>query len=246
MLIFFLLKVVRGDFRYWMNLPNGLSLVVSFFSRFLAKVVTDFTLVMQMRHSYEIGGVQFLFLMMLNQVSCFVAGWVYLGWYDGGGVDSRKINGGGLWTGLLVLLCLFVLSCLCFVGLINRKCLRSFFSLTTGPQYSTVKFKAAMSDEQRIERFSTHPVYYEEVKGELQELIDEKWEEWMVDRPEWLTENVIANIPDEFLKNAEEEAKRVKEEVGRIRRRSSSGSIGVRVIGWGGAKIMPEETDGRA
>ena len=73
----------------------------------------------------------------------------------------------------------------------------------TGPQYATVKFHEATTDEQRIERFSTHPSYYEDVKVQLQELMDEKWEDWMADRPGWLTDNVISTIPDEYLKKTE-------------------------------------------
>ena len=90
----------------------------------------------------------------------------------------------------------------------------------TGPQYSTLKFKEATTDEQRIERFSTHPSYYEDLKVQLQELIDEKWEDWMADRQEWLTDNVISTIPDEYLKKTE--VKRLEKEGGGKRRRSSA------------------------
>ena len=160
-------------------------------------------------------------------MSCFVAGWVYLKYYDGsydaegdelGG--NRKLEGNLLWAGLLGLLGIFMLSVLALVGLMDKKNLHTFFSTTTGPQYATVKFKTATTNEQRIERFSTHPVYYEEFKSELQELIDENWEDWMSDRPEWLTDNVIATIPSEYLKKTE--VKRLEKEGGGKRMKNSA------------------------
>ena len=83
MLLFLLVKIIRGDFRYWINLPNKLSVLISFVIRFFAKILVDFSLILHFRHSFEIGGVQFSLLLLQNQVSCFVAAWVYLKCYDG-------------------------------------------------------------------------------------------------------------------------------------------------------------------
>ena len=52
----------------------------------------------------------------------------------------------------------------------------------------------------------------------MRDLIDEKWEDWMKDRPEWFTENLISKIPDEYLPKPE--VKRLEKEGGRKRRRS--------------------------
>jgi len=229
MLVFMLLKVTRGDFRYWLNLPPSISLPVSLIVRFLTKVLTDFTLVMQMRHSYEIGGVQFSLLILINQASCFVAGWVYLKEYDSGydgkgeelgGDNPKKINAETLWAGLQGLSCLFWVSCVAFIGLIDRKYLHTFFSRTTGPQYAIKQYNIYTTDLQRVAVFDQHPKYYEGVKDAMQELIDDNWEDWMKDRPEWLTDNVIASIPDEYLEKTE--VNRLEKEGGGKRRRSSA------------------------
>jgi len=242
MLVFLLIKIVRGDFRYWLNLPPSFSLPVSVVVRFLTKLLTDFTLVMQMRHSFEIGGMQFTFLFMLNQASCFFAAMIYLKCYDGGEGDevggNRKINAEVLWAGLLGLLGLFLVSSLAFIGLMDRKYLHTFFSRTTGPQYAVKQYKEVYTTGiQRVAAFDQHPKYYEGVKDAMQELIDEKWEDWMADRPEWLTDNVIASIPDDYLPKPE--VKRLEEEGYEKRRRSSAfGGMG---RGERGAKIQPDE-----
>jgi len=219
MLVFLLIKVMRGDFRYWLNLPNLLSLVVSFVTRVLTKVLTDFTLVMQMRHSFEVGGVLFCLLVVQNQLVCFVAGWIYLKYYDGEEVGGNtKIKAGILWTGLYAPFSLFLVSCLAFIRLMDRKYLHTFFGLMTGPQYAVAQYKGYTMDIQRVAAFDQHPTYYEGVKDAMQELIDDNWEDWMKDRPEWLTDNVIASIPDSYLPKPE--VKRLEKEGGGRRRRS--------------------------
>ena len=50
MLLYMLLKVMRGDFRYWINLPDPLHLVGSFLARLCVKLLVDFTLCLHDRH----------------------------------------------------------------------------------------------------------------------------------------------------------------------------------------------------
>ena len=253
MLVYLLIKVVRGDFRYWLNLPNGLSLFVSSVNRALTKILTDFTLVMQMRHSFEIGGMQFCLLGVQNQAMCFVAGWVYLKYYNGAadateGDEDSKLTAEMLWTVLLCLFSMFLVSVLAFISLMDRKYLHTFFSWTTGPQYAVEQYKGYTTNLQRVTAFDQHPSYYEGVKDAMQELIDENWDDWMVDRPEWLTDNVIASIPDEYLKKAA--GKRLEVEGGGKRRKSSVfAGVGIGIGGGGGgggggrtsAKVQPDK-----
>ena len=230
MVVFLLVKIIRGDFRYWFNLPNSLGWFVSLLMRVAGKVLADFTLVLQQRHSYEVGGVQFCLLIVHNQVGCFVAGWVYLKYYDGGyeaapGGDgdvggNRKLGAETLWAGLLGLFGLFLVSGLAFVGLMDRKYLGTFITTMTAKQSTTVKFRSAKNNQQRINVLKNHPTYYKEVVVELQELIDDNWDDWMKDRPEWLTDNVVASVPDKFLPTPE--VKRLEKEGGGKRRRSSA------------------------
>jgi len=43
MVVYLVYKLVRKDFRYWMPLPQGTSLVSSFILRVTVKVICDFT-----------------------------------------------------------------------------------------------------------------------------------------------------------------------------------------------------------
>ena len=138
-LLFLLIKMIRGDFRYWLNLPPSLSLPLSLVARILAKVLTDITLVIHTRHPFDVGGLQFCWLIVQNQLACFVAGWYYLKYYDGAydkyGEEAggdRKIKDTMLWAGLVGLLGLFLVSCVAFISLIDWKYLHTFFGWTTG------------------------------------------------------------------------------------------------------------------
>jgi len=224
MIVFLLVKIIRGDLRYWFNLPNTMSLAASFIIRFCSKILTDFTMIMQLRHSFEVGGVQFSLLVVQNQVSCFVAGLVYVKYFDGDVAGIKKLKDEALFGWLLGLLCLFLFSCFAFVGWMDRKYLWTFYSMMTGPQYCVYKHKIATTDLQRVDTFSCHPTYYDGVKDTMQELIDENWDNWMTNRPEWLTDNVIAMVPDMYLQRTE--VKRLEKEGGGKRRRSSAFFLG--------------------
>ena len=239
MIMFLLIKIIRDDFRYWMNLSPGLSLTVSFMMRCCAKLLADFTLMMQLRHSYEVGGVQFCWLVIQNQAGCFVAGWFYLKYFDeaADGVNgSTKLGAETLWAGLVGLFGLFLVSGLAFVGLMDRKYLGTFITTMTAKQLTTEKFRTATNDQQRTNVMTYHPSYYKEVEVELQELIVDNWDDWMKNRPVWLTDNIIASVPDEFLKK-EEVVRLMNEGGGRRIRNSAFGGMGGGGGGRASAKV---------
>ena len=194
--IFLGFKICRRDFRYWVNVPNGMSLAISVIIRVMTKLLTDFTLVLQMRNPFEIGGVLFLLLILQNQIGCFVIAKIYERFY----VDiETKLPMEVLWTSLIGLSSAFLISTLAFVGLIDRDYLHTFFTTTTAKQSTSDKFYAARNDKQRLHVFKYYPDYYAGVSEELKDLLHDNWREWMRDRPEWLTDEDIQIIPDEFL-----------------------------------------------
>ena len=196
-LLFLLVKVIRGDFRYWLNVSDPAGIIFSFVERLFVKTILDFTCVFHTRHPYEVGGILFMGTVMQNQVGCFVAAKLYIEYYDGE-VDN-KLEENGLWAGLIGLCCLFVVSSLSFFGLINKDYLHTFFGTMTGPKFAVELYHSFTTDMHRVTSFDQHPTYYGGMKEELKELLEENWEDWMQDRPEWLTDRVIADIPDEFL-----------------------------------------------
>jgi hypothetical protein len=194
-LLFVFIKLVRRDLTYWIKLPPYVSASFSFWIRVTQKVLIDYTLTLHMRYSMEIGGILFSFLVIQNQVWSFVAVHLYSRHYSG----SNLIEASQLEAMLFALLGSFLVSLLAFVLLMDRKYLGTFVATTTGPQSAVNRFHVATTDEQRVSIMKYHHYYYAGVEVELKALIAENWEEWMLNRPEWLTESVIATIPDKFL-----------------------------------------------
>ena len=288
-LFFMLFKIVRSDFRYWLNLPDPLSLIVSFLMRLCAKVMLDYTLCFQTRHPFEVGGALSAILVVQNQAACFAVAGLYLKYYqetlietvvdiisnstnttDLVGLDNStnttsiidltsttvttltktKIEGDMLWPFLIGLFALSVLSAATLGCWIDQKYFHTFTSMETGRQAGAKQYHAAMTDEQRLSAFNQHPSYYYDFKDDLKEFVVDNWAEWMVNRPDWLTDDMIGYIDDEYLPPAEVD--RLKEEGGGKRRRSSAFGVEVRgggkwsILGFeigdgegGGSKVVP-------
>ena len=128
-------------------------------------------------------------MIVLNQVSGFVAGWVYLKYYyvefDAEGEElkgNNKIEADMLWSLLQWLSCLFwVSSCVAFISLIDWEYLGTFITTMTGPQYCIHRFRVATTEIGLLSPFFYHEGN-DEVKEFLQKLIDENWDDWMKDR----------------------------------------------------------------
>jgi hypothetical protein len=177
---------------------------------------------------------------------CFVAAKLYSEEYTG----EEKIEAETLWSALLALLAVFVVSATSFFALMDRTYIHTFTTTMTAPQYCVQFFKAATTDRQRISVFMDHRTYYSSIDGELQAFIATNWGKWQAERPDWFTEDCVSIIPDRFIPAVEVE--RLNKVAGGQRRRSSFGGIGEgRRFSFrheGGASVAPiiEELEGEA
>ena len=58
--LYLVVKIVRGDFWWWVPLGGNVEVVSSIVARVLVKVVVDFTSILQFRHPNEVGGAYWL------------------------------------------------------------------------------------------------------------------------------------------------------------------------------------------
>ena len=261
LLFFFLFKIVRGDFRYWMNIPDPLSFFSSFIIRLIQKLLIDNTLCLHMRHPYEVGGVLFVIVVVQNQTACIVAVQLYLKYYQEqiqvAAIDiigattnttipavytDTKVEASMLWLNLSCLFALFVLSAAALVYFMDRNYLHTFVTTDTGPERAVKKYLGSTTDEQRMGIFYVHPSYRTKAHDELEALVGDNWANWMVNRPDWLTDGLIGSIEDKYIPVAE--VKRLEKEGGGKRRRSSA------FAGMGGdrrrgSKVAPDPTNAK-
>lgn len=205
MILYLLIKISRDDLRYWINLPNAASLVVSVLVRILFKVMCDFTCFLQGKHPLEQGGLYFSLSIFISHASCFVAAHLYINvraQTASSSSEPEKFSDVELWAVLVAVELLFILSLSFYLLKINRKYVKTFLSTMTGKQYCVYNYRRAKVDRWKMDIFSNHPSYYASIRDEIKAWIDGAWEIWHEERPEWFTAQAIATIPDDFIPTA--------------------------------------------
>ena len=68
MVLYFGYRILRRDFTYWTPFYGVLGFVVSFWARFMNKIIADYTATIHFRHPKELGGLYF----SMNSISPLV------------------------------------------------------------------------------------------------------------------------------------------------------------------------------
>ena len=68
MSIFFLYKIMRGDFFYWLNTAGVVRFLTAIIARFVTKILANFTMLMHLRHPQEVGALSFLVSILTSVV----------------------------------------------------------------------------------------------------------------------------------------------------------------------------------
>ena len=203
---FLLFKIVRGDFYMYVPMSATLSVIASFFSRIVSKVIVDFSGCIHFRHPYELGGLGFTLSVIWAQAFPFFA----LQYFpDGESKDGIVIVIAASFT-------LWILSNIIFFCSIDLNYLGTFVGTKTAPQYTCDLFYASREDCWRFDNmFTTRAEYKENIRRELKDWVAANIHQWKRERPDWFN---IELIPDDLLPNDVFEA-----EGGARRRRSTVG-----------------------
>ena len=76
--IFFLYKVVRGDFLYWYPMTGLPGLFASILQRMVWKVIADYTALIHLSLPLDLGGGYWTFNTVYTHVTCYLWGYLYL------------------------------------------------------------------------------------------------------------------------------------------------------------------------
>jgi hypothetical protein len=217
---YFIQKLLRRDFIYWMPLPLSLSIPAALIFRVCTKIVTDFTGCLLFKHPYELGGAYFSFNLMTTQISVPVIGYLYHKHYDG----EDKIDETLTWVTVATLLVLwFVIFTFLIFYVIVPSYRKTFFSFQTGFQMSQSYFIDNEGDDAtRTLIFTTSVAHWKGIENEVREWTNANWRRWEDDKPAWFTPFVIASIPDSYIPV---EAIRALGGANRVRRGSASLAI---------------------
>jgi hypothetical protein len=86
-----------------------------------------------------------------------------------------------------------------FLLSINREYLWTFFDMRTGKQFAVDTYHSSETDSSRFEIFGHHETYYSSVAEELMTWLNDNWEKWEEEKPEWFTAVAISTVPQDML-----------------------------------------------
>jgi hypothetical protein len=194
MLLYLLVKILRGDFWYWMPVGGNAEILSSIVSRLLVKVVTDFTSIVQLRHPNEAGGMSWMFGFLLTMGSLPIATLVA----ERGDVAEEKLKlawtVGGFCTP-------FSLTCfIVFFINIERKYCATFFTLQRGKDLTVKSFKAGNDDAAKAAyTFQMSRHHWKSIEDEVRVWVMTNWDRWEEEKPKWFDDAMRARVPVEYI-----------------------------------------------
>jgi hypothetical protein len=190
--LYLLVKVLRGDFWYWVPLGGKAEIVSSILMRVIVKVITDFTSIVQFRHPNEVGGLYWVFGFALTMGSLPVA-------INIAESVSTETAMSLAWS---VVKCFIPGSLVCFALFffnIERKYWNTFWSTQKGKDYTMSGFFEGETDEVKFRVFKMSRHHWVSIDDKVKKWVGENWERWEEEKPEWLTDQKKALVPVEFI-----------------------------------------------
>jgi hypothetical protein len=255
--LYLLVKILRGDFWYWMPVGGRMEIVSSILARVMIKIIVDFTSIVQFRHPGEVGGAYWLFGLVLTMGSLPVSIYIASPY-----VDERAIDIASSIVKYFILtttLCIAV-----FFFNIESKYLHTFWSTQRSKDRTMAFFLEGESDVIKFEVFCNSRHHSVSIEGDVKKWIESNWAKWEKEQPEWLTGWKKTKVPVEYIPS-DGDARR-RESVRRasvdaeaegglagalrasVRRASVGGADGGDIIGVGGGKgkvssVVPMEDE---
>jgi hypothetical protein len=258
--LYLLVKILRGDFWYWMPLGGNAEIVSSIFCRVLVKVVTDFTSIVHFRHPNEVGGMYWLLGFVLTMGSLPVA----ITLAERGDLAKEVLSFAWTVVGIFIP-CTVVLFAVFFFS-IEKKYWGTFYSLQRGKDLTVKNFRKGNEDATKAAfAFQMSKHHWKSIEEEVRAWVVANWERWEDEKPEWFDDAMRARVPVEYIPGAGDARRResvrrasvdAKAEGGlagalraSVRRASVGGADGGDIIGVVGGKakvsiVVQEDEDG--
>ena len=227
MALYLLLKVVRGDFHYWIPFDGASGLLLSLAGRVIVKTVTDFAGVIHFRHPGEVGGLDWTVGMFLALLASVGSVWFYV---ERGGKDvSERVAWTlvGYWGGGWVITFGLIL------GLMKKQYRRTFFDTKSGKLLLMDRFK---EEDEWVKAgvLKKNKKMWREIRGEVKIWVLGNWYRWVEEKPVWFTEAWVNKLPNDMIPADEDESK--LRDIRKLARRSRAADA---LRGGGGAIVHP-------
>jgi len=231
---YLLLKIARHDFHYHLNIPGALGIVASVIARVAAKGISDYTGLLHMRASQELGGVYWTFSMVVSFGMAFLSLWLYSHHEQGVMVFYMQVAVPvlvGIWIALFATM----------VRLMKRDYRKSFFSFETGAEQTRALFLETRDDAKKSKIFKKNPRQWKSIRGEVKDWLNKMWFIFEDTKPDWFTDAWMGLVDEDLLPSAN---LRRRGSLGEPQRRSSiKGLINLLSVDGGNAGGGGVDTD---
>jgi hypothetical protein len=190
--LYFLVKILRGDFWHWFPFGGNTEIMPSIFSRMIIKIIVDFTSIVHFRHPNEVGGIYWLFGLMLTMGSLPVSIYLASPYVDDGAIDIAStiaryfIPMTALWIAV-------------FFWNIEKKYLQTFWSIQRGKDMTMAYFLEGESEAIKFSVFKRSKHHWVSIEGEIKKWVKMNWAKWEEEQPEWFTDVMKAKVPVDFI-----------------------------------------------
>ena len=198
--------MARGDFHYWLPIDGVFGLLVSLLTRVFVKTITDFTGVIQFRHTMELGGFSWTVNMFLALLASFVSVFMYFAdtgekgeaMKDGGSEAALEIEERVAWTVVGSLSGAWVVVFGLFLLLIQREYWLTFFTLSTAKQQVMDRFN---SEDESVKAgvFKKNKKMWRAIREDVKEWVQANWWRWKEEKPEWFSEAWIGRVDADMI-----------------------------------------------
>jgi hypothetical protein len=191
--LYLLVKVLRGDFWYWVPVGGNAEILSSVVGRLLVKVVTDFTSIVQFRHPTENGGISWMFGFVLTMGSLPIA--IILA--ERKNVTEEELKLAWKVVGIFIP-CTVVLFAVFFFT-IEKKYWGTFYSLQRGKDLTVKSFRECSDAGKTRYTFLTSKHHWKAIEGEVKAWVEANWDRWEEEKPNWFDDAMRARVPVEYI-----------------------------------------------
>ena len=194
----------------------------------------------QNRNAFDLGGLYWNANLILSQASVVACALLYHLYYEDDAADANlypetfrnatstnstvaaptKLTEEQLKTSVGILFTIFLISFTLFMLKIERKYLWTFFSAETAHGKAKRLFKTGKNGFEKSLITTNNKRLWMSIRGEVAEWLDQNWDRWERDKPDWFNALFIDQVDDDIMP-ARVLARLKQEAEGGVRRRSS-------------------------
>jgi hypothetical protein len=190
----YVFKALMGDFKHWVPAYGLRGFLSSLLLKANAKIIVEFTACWYFRHPLELGGVTWSITILWSFVGPILVWWVTC-------EDAEaEIEIGTLVEALVpsagaAFLCSFAFA----VILMKPKYRKSLVDATTGARIVQDIFLKGGDDRAKSRIMRTNHEMWRPVRRDVGEWVHNSYFEWEDEMPDWMTEEWLSLVPDDFF-----------------------------------------------